>query len=84
MFKKTLKVASSSALTGKDKKKLISDLSKFFDVESVKALIEKNDPIVTSNKLSGSKMLIYTIGDVPIFADATGKGDLFPSSKSNE
>jgi len=79
MFKKTLKVSSSEALTGKDKKKLISDLSKFFDVDSTKALIEKNDPIVSKNKLSGSKMVIYTIGDAPIFADATGKGDLFPS-----
>jgi len=79
MFKKTLKVSSSEALTGKDKKKLISDLSKFFDVDSIKALVEKNETIVTKNKLSGSKMVIYTIGDAPIFADATGKGDLFPS-----
>jgi len=80
MFKKAFKVSSNNSLSGKDKKKLATDLNKFFDPEIVNIILEKNNPIVTVNKLQGSKVQIYLIGDIPLFVDATGKGDLFPTS----
>jgi len=80
MFKKAFKVSSNNSLSGKDKKKLASDLQKYFDPETVNIILEKNNPIVTVNKLQGSKIQIFYIGDVPLFVDATGKGDVFPTS----
>ena len=78
MFKKTIKVGGQSQLSGKDRKTLKSTLIKQFDEEDVDDLFTNNDKILCE-KLSGSKMLIYTDGDSPIFVDSTGKNDFFPS-----
>lgn len=79
MFKKAFKVASTNSLSGKDKKKLIADLSKFYDPEAINILFEKSNPNLVANKLQGSKIQIYIAGDVPLFVDATSKGDFFPT-----
>jgi len=79
MFKKPIKVSSNNSLSGKDVKKIVADLSKFLDPVSVSALLEQNKPVITINKLSGSKMVLYSIDNIPILVDATGKGDYFPS-----
>lgn len=83
MFKKAFKVSSHNAISGKDKKKLAANLKKLYDEESVSLLIEKGDPTINCDKLSGSKMLIYTIDSIPLFVDSTGKGALFPSCNSS-
>ena len=81
MFKKTIKVSSHNVISGKDRKKLCADLKKLYDDQSVTLLLEKGDPAITSDKISGSKMLVYSIDNVPLFVDSTGKGALFPSCK---
>jgi hypothetical protein len=82
MFKKPFKVASHNSLSGKDRKKLAADLKKFLDPDAVAALLENNDPDVVINKISGSKMVLYSIDNVPYFIDATGKGVYFPTCNS--
>jgi hypothetical protein len=86
MFKKPFKISAHNSLSGKDKKKLAADLKKFLDPDSVAALIENNDTDVVINKISGSKMVLYSIDNVPYFVDATGKGVYFPTRnpKSNK
>lgn len=79
MFKKSFKIAAHNPLSGKDKKKLRQDLSKSFDPTSVELLLGKNDVEVFCDKLQGAKTLIFTANDIPIFADATGKGTYLPT-----
>jgi len=83
MFKKPFKIASHNSLSGKDKKKLIADLKKFLDPDSVSLLLENNNCDVVISKLSGSKMVLYSIDNIPFFVDATGKGAFFPTRKEN-
>jgi len=83
MFKKAFKVSSKNNLSGKDRKKLVNDLSKYYDPESVSMLLEKNNPSIVVNKIQGSKIVLYLIDDIPVIVDASGKGDLFPSSNVN-
>lgn len=79
MFKKAFKVSSHNAISGKDKKKLVTDLKKLYDDESVSVLLETGDPAIVSDKVSGSKMVVYSLDGIPLFVDSTGKGALFPS-----
>lgn len=78
MFKKAFKVSSNNNLSGKDRKKLIKDLIKYYDPDSVNALLDSNTNIVVS-KVTGSKMALYTANDVPILVDESNKGDYFPT-----
>lgn len=78
MFKKAFKVSSNNNLSGKDRKKLIKDLIKYYDPDSVNTLLDSNANIVVS-KVQGSKMVIYTSSDVPILIDESNKGDYFPT-----
>jgi len=80
MFKKAFKVSSKNNLSGKDRKKLVTELSKYYDPESVSMLLEKNNPTVIVNKVQGSKIVLYLIDDIPVLVDESGKGDLFPTS----
>jgi hypothetical protein len=81
MFKKKFKVSSHSLISGKDKKKLKSDLEKFFDKDSIEHLFSNSTDIYADKiNASGSKMIIYGIDETPLFVDSTTKGDLFPTS----
>jgi len=79
MFKKAFKTSSNNNISGKDRKKLISELSKYYDAECLKNLLGKNDQVITLNKVQGSKMQLYIAGDTPILFDVSGKGDIYPS-----
>lgn len=81
MFKKAFKVATHNVLSGKDKKKLRQDLAALFDPTSVDILLGKPEAEIFCDKLSGSKTLIFTLNDIPIFVDATGKGTYFPTGQ---
>jgi hypothetical protein len=59
MFKKPVKVGAQNQLSGKDKKAIKNKLVNQFDPETVDKLFATNDKIIC-NKISGSKMLIYT------------------------
>lgn len=78
MFKKKFKISSNNILSGKDKKKIVKDLSKICTGECVEHFFEKNEKIF-QNKLQGSKIVIYSIEEYPAFIDATSKGDYFPT-----
>ena len=78
MFKKAIKVSAQNQLSGKDKKNIKNKLVNLFDSNSIETLIAKQDKLL-SNKISGSKMLIYIGDEYPIFVDGTGKEDFFPS-----
>ena len=79
MFKKAIKTSTHNLMSGKDMKKLKKDLCKLFDSDSVTKFFENNDKL-SCDKLSGSKILMYTNDDYPVLIDATGKGDYFPTS----
>lgn len=78
MFKKPIKIGAQNQLSGKDRKTMKNKLISIFNEPCVEKILTINDKIV-SCKVSGSKTLIYNGNDYPIFADGTGKGDLFPS-----
>lgn len=81
MFKKgAFKVASDNLLSGKDKKKLKSDLAKSYHLPSVEHFFDKTENL-WCQKLSGSKILIYKTDSFPALVDPTGKGDYFPTRK---
>ena len=80
MFKKKFKVGSHSLLSGKDKKQLKKDLEKQFDPKSVEHFFTNFSEIYCDKvNASGSKMLVYGVGETPYFVDSTGKADLFPT-----
>jgi predicted ribosome-associated RNA-binding protein Tma20 len=78
MFKKAVKVGAQNQLSGKDRKTIKAKLSDSLDAECVEKIFASNDKII-SNKVSGSKMLIYNGNDYPIIVDGTGKHNYFPS-----
>jgi len=79
MFKKAFKTSSNNNISGKDKKKLIAELSKYYDAECLSSLLGKNTEVITLNKVQGSKMQLYIAGDTPILFDVSGKGDIYPT-----
>ena len=80
MFKKKFKVGSHSLLSRKDKKQLRKDSEKYFDQTSVDHFFVNFSEIYCDKiNASGSKMLVYGVGETPYFVDSTGKGDLFPT-----
>jgi len=79
MFKKAFKVSSNNNISGKDRKKLITELSKYYDPECLNSLLSKNSQVITLNKVSGSKVQLYISGDTPILFDTSGKGDIYPT-----
>lgn len=78
MFKKPIKIGAQNQLSGKDKKSIKNKLATVYDEESVEKLFTSNDKIIC-NKVSGSKMLIYSGEQYPLLVDGTGKDDFFPS-----
>jgi hypothetical protein len=81
MFKKPIKTSSDNLISGKDKKKLKADLGKLYDQKSVDHLIDSNKEL-SSQKVSGGKMVLYVNETFPLLADATGKGDYFPTREN--
>jgi hypothetical protein len=72
MFKKPIKIGAQNQLSGKDKKAIKNKLVMAFDENCVEKLFNNNDKIIC-NKVSGSKMLIYSGDEYPLLVDGTGK-----------
>lgn len=80
MFKKAFKVGSHNAMSQKNRKKLKKDLSKAFDSDVVDQVFI-NSGEFSETKLSGSKVIIYSNDDAPLFVDCTSKKDFVPTSR---
>lgn len=72
MFKKPVKIGAQNQLSGKDKKTVKNKFATIFNAEAADKLFSVNEKIIC-NKITGSKMLIYTSEDYPLFVDGTGK-----------
>lgn len=78
MFKKPLKSASANPVSGKDRKKLKKDLSKYFHSDTLDQIFLNTDEFI-QEKFQGNKIVIYKDAVNPLFVDPTGKGDFFPT-----
>lgn len=78
MFKKPIKIGAQNQLSGKDKKAIKNKLANNYEQGCVEKLFALNEKIIC-NKVSGSKMLIYSGEEYPLLVDSTGKDDFFPS-----
>lgn len=78
MFKKQLASAGESAVGAKERKKLKKTLCEQFDPVCVEKLFQWVDQLFEIKFLK-SKVIVYTDGTDPLFADTTSKGDLLPS-----
>ena len=81
MFKAPIKVASHSAISNKDRKKLKKDLTKDFPTDAVDMFFMQTEEI-SMTKLQGSPVTIFSNEDFALFVAASGEGDYFPSSRS--
>jgi predicted ribosome-associated RNA-binding protein Tma20 len=78
MFKAAIKVASHSAISNKDRKKLKKDLCKNFPTDIIDIVFINSDEI-SATKLQNGPITIYSDEQAPLFIDSTGEGDFFPS-----
>jgi predicted ribosome-associated RNA-binding protein Tma20 len=63
-------------------RKLLSDLSSLFpnaSQEDWDSLLLPKKADITVHKLASSSTLIYSIANIPLFFDITGKGDFYPT-----
>lgn len=80
MFKAPLKVASHSAISTKDRKKLKKDLCRNFPSDIIDIVFINSDEI-SATKLQNGPITIYSDQDAALFVDSTGNNDFFPSCK---
>lgn len=78
MFKKDFDFSSENPISSKDRKNLRKSLGKLFDDESVGKLFLEFDVIIIK-KVEKSKMVLYCSETDPLFVDASGKDDFFPT-----
>ena len=77
MFKKPYKLSTQSILSTKDRKNLISQLQKQFDLKPASSVSILTEWKV--KKIEKSKVLIYTDQINPLFVDSTSNHNLFPT-----
>lgn len=83
MFKKPFKAQQQNLLKSSDKRKLRDNLLRNFpDIkeDDLNIVIPPKEDVMMQ-KVAGTHMLIYMVGNNPVFFDLDGRGDYFPTGK---